>query len=77
MQHRLGRSRKANPFSKSHQDVPAVTQSAAFRHPSGNRRNAIEDACNRINEAVEFHAQHGAVRILMQNGKPGPDATAA
>ncbi len=35
-----------------------------------NYRAALEAACDRVEKAKGFKAQHGPVRIIMQDGKP-------
>ncbi len=72
MSKRFGNRRKKGPRAdQQQQNVDRPAHSNTFTMRTDPYRQAIEAACDRFEKAKEFEAQHGPVRILMKDFKPG------
>ena len=61
--------KRAATERKRTQARPGSVHIAAFRD-----NYAYQSAFQRCEKYQEYLAQHGPVRVIMQGGKPGPDA---
>jgi hypothetical protein len=71
MARKFGNTCRFNPFLPSPEmDQPEEPQaSGAFKKTESHYHEAILAACDKVQAKIEFNAQHGAVKILMKDGK--------
>ena len=55
-----------NPLGEGPEGYQSLSR--GFQHSF--RREAILDACDKFQANLDFQAQHGAVKVLVKDGKP-------